>query len=477
MIRGVFAVVFTALAVAGLVYASPYSTSQVSGGALSPGSVTTTEILDGTIAQADVSNGYVDLSSTQASIAGAKTWTSTGNFSAGLTAGGYVSMGGLTSAITAGGGTSSTTQAGATLLTTGVNVVTSSPIADASLKLPDSPVSGTVVWVVGNTGATNAAKVFPFLGANINNLSANTGLRVDVPFSTAMFVAESTTKWRGYLMPTLGTDTTAASTAGAMWFGFRDPGNFNGVAAMGLNGDLVFAPTSRSNIRTFGSLALIGSSSDGLYNSLVQGTAWSVSNVSTAVDYLRAITNASDAASGSIRIGDDAPSNSTSPTMIPILGSSFVAGGTSDPNGVGAGLTFKTGSGKGAGVQPRISFWAPVVGASGTALTTPAGVMEILGDSISAIKKIVFDATDSTGTPGNATVNKPSGQAAFAAAGSAVVITNSAATTASIIHATLQTNDTTCVAIKSVVPAAGSFTINVNAACNATTNVGWVVFN
>lgn len=88
-----------------------------------------------------------------------------------------------------------------------------------------------------------------------------------------------------------------------------------------------------------------------------------------------------------------------------------------------------------------------------------------------------LDATDSSGTPGNATVNKPSGQAAIAASAGAVTVTNSVVTSTSIIHATLQFTDATCVAVKSVVPGSGTFTINVNAVCTANTKVGWTVFN
>lgn len=91
--------------------------------------------------------------------------------------------------------------------------------------------------------------------------------------------------------------------------------------------------------------------------------------------------------------------------------------------------------------------------------------------------KYAMQATDSSGTPGAATINKPSGQSSIAAAAASVVITNSIVSSTSIIFAVLQTSDTVCVSIKSVVPGSGTFTINTNGTCNATTNVGWVVFN
>lgn len=91
--------------------------------------------------------------------------------------------------------------------------------------------------------------------------------------------------------------------------------------------------------------------------------------------------------------------------------------------------------------------------------------------------KQTFDATDSSGTPGNATINKPSGKVAIAAAASAVTVTNSMVTAASIVFAVIQTNDGTCNYIDSVVPGAGTFTINVSAACTGNTTVGFVVHN
>jgi len=82
---------------------------------------------------------------------------------------------------------------------------------------------------------------------------------------------------------------------------------------------------------------------------------------------------------------------------------------------------------------------------------------------------------DSSGTPGAATCSQAAGQAAIAAAAASVVITNTLVTTASIVRATLQVQDTTCLYVRSVVPALGSFTINVNAACTAAAKVAWVL--
>jgi hypothetical protein len=91
--------------------------------------------------------------------------------------------------------------------------------------------------------------------------------------------------------------------------------------------------------------------------------------------------------------------------------------------------------------------------------------------------KIGFDSTDSSGTPGAATINKPSGKVAIAAGAASVVVTNSTVTAASIVLAIVQVSDATLTTINSVVPAAGSFTITGNAAATAATKVAFIVLN
>ena len=97
--------------------------------------------------------------------------------------------------------------------------------------------------------------------------------------------------------------------------------------------------------------------------------------------------------------------------------------------------------------------------------------------SVNNFGKIVMDATNTAGgTTGAQTINKPSGTVNFAAAASSLVVTNSLVTTSSIVHVVVRTNDSTAI-IKNVVPAAGSFTITLNASATAETSVGFVVFN
>lgn len=111
-----------------------------------------------------------------------------------------------------------------------------------------------------------------------------------------------------------------------------------------------------------------------------------------------------------------------------------------------------------------------------------AGLLEINSGTAAAYRdlKVRQHYVDQTitagGTTGAQTINKAAGTVNFAAAAASLVVTNSLATTSSTIHVTKRTDDATC-QIQSVVPAAGSFTINMTAGCGAETSVGFLVIN
>jgi hypothetical protein len=91
--------------------------------------------------------------------------------------------------------------------------------------------------------------------------------------------------------------------------------------------------------------------------------------------------------------------------------------------------------------------------------------------------KIVVPTTVTAGgTTGAQTINKISGTVNLAAAATSLVVTNSLVSTTSLIMPVVRTNDSTC-AVKNVVAGAGSFTINMTAACTAETSVGFFVLN
>jgi hypothetical protein len=105
------------------------------------------------------------------------------------------------------------------------------------------------------------------------------------------------------------------------------------------------------------------------------------------------------------------------------------------------------------------------VGAAGTGSTT-----------VTRVGSLTVLSTDSSGTPGNATINTLSGRAAFAAAGTTVVVTNSTVAATSKVFVSLRAGDSTLTSVR-VTPAAGSFTVTGNAAATATTIFDFFVVN
>jgi len=80
------------------------------------------------------------------------------------------------------------------------------------------------------------------------------------------------------------------------------------------------------------------------------------------------------------------------------------------------------------------------------------------------------------GTTGDQTINKAHFTVNFAAAATAITVTNSLVTTSSTVYCTARTNDATGY-VKNAVPAAGSVVINLVAAATAETSVGCHVIN
>lgn len=119
-----------------------------------------------------------------------------------------------------------------------------------------------------------------------------------------------------------------------------------------------------------------------------------------------------------------------------------------------------------------------VGGSSVFDINTSGGILQSLTTAINKFfGDMQFDKTITAGgTTGAQTINKNAGTVNFAAAATTLVVTNSRVTTGSIITATAQTDDTTC-SVKNVVPAAGSFTITMVAACTAETAVSFIVIN
>jgi hypothetical protein len=85
-------------------------------------------------------------------------------------------------------------------------------------------------------------------------------------------------------------------------------------------------------------------------------------------------------------------------------------------------------------------------------------------------------SNDTSGTPGNATLNTPLGRSALALGASAVTITNSLVVAGQLVDVIPEDIDTTALRFK-VVPAAGSFTVTWNAIATAALKFRWKVKN
>lgn len=91
-----------------------------------------------------------------------------------------------------------------------------------------------------------------------------------------------------------------------------------------------------------------------------------------------------------------------------------------------------------------------------------SGVRMTLGSASGLIRQY---GTDSTGSPGNATINRPIGKSAIAVGASSCVITNSHATAAMHCLITPHARDATC---KELIAVCGAGTITVSGTANAT---------
>lgn len=116
-------------------------------------------------------------------------------------------------------------------------------------------------------------------------------------------------------------------------------------------------------------------------------------------------------------------------------------------------------------------------GASATAATTPANLLNSTG-SISLEGGVIGSATlTAAGTTGARTINKYYGSVNFAASTTSLVVTNNLVSTTSLVQAWAMTNDANKSHVYAVVPAAGSFTIYLDTGPAAELKVGFEVIN
>lgn len=91
--------------------------------------------------------------------------------------------------------------------------------------------------------------------------------------------------------------------------------------------------------------------------------------------------------------------------------------------------------------------------------------------------KIILPSTDSSGTPGAATINQATGRSAIAAGAATVTITNSLVTAASHVFISPRTRDATGVLPLVTTIGAGSFAVTTTANCTANLVFDWLVIS
>lgn len=143
----------------------------------------------------------------------------------------------------------------------------------------------------------------------------------------------------------------------------------------------------------------------------------------------------------------------------------------------GARIDFGAGASDYASSDGTIVTFAGPIAVTGAVQASSASIASGKFLVSGATGKLSFDTTDSSGAPGAVTINKPSGQAAVAAGAAVVTITNNTVTTSSIIYIAVQQSDATCNSVRTIIPAAGSFTVTLNTTCTSATKIGFIVFN
>lgn len=117
---------------------------------------------------------------------------------------------------------------------------------------------------------------------------------------------------------------------------------------------------------------------------------------------------------------------------------------------------------------------------NGAAVPQPAiyvpSAAAITGGTARGLTDLGAVRSDISGVPGNGTANTISGRAAFAAAGTTVVVTNSKATATSKVFVQLGGADATLISVR-VTAAAGGFTVTGNAAATGIVPFDFLVVN
>ena len=215
--------------------------------------------------------------------------------------------------------------------------------------------------------------------------------------------------------------------------------------------------------------------SSGVHVGMYSSYSCTVGNSNVAIGYAAHYSN--QTASQVVSVGRESLRNHTTGNATVGIGNSsgrYIADGstslTSATNCVYIGASTKA-SADSVTNENVFGYNATGIGSNSTCIGSSAVTKcQIYGD-------MILDKTITAGgTTGAQTINKTVGSVNFAAGATSLVVTNNRVTTASVIVATVATNDSTMKTVLAV-PASGSFTLYANAAATAETRVNWIVLN
>ena len=413
--------------------------------------------------------------------------------------------------VTAGGGGGSTTLGLTTTGTSGTSVLTTVPggyslnipVYQGALSLSTAGTSGAST-LVGDTltiptyqgqislttSGTSGASTFAANTLNIPQYQGALTLTTSGTSGAATLVGNTLN-----IPQYSGGGGTPAGNAGEIQFNSTPSGSFAASTnlawddtAVQLNIGAPSLPTGNLNVKGGGTtsatvnLRLTNSGNTELFkvNNDASSNFGTFAYVDPANNRMALNTSTYDASTiltsnGTIRATNFYRYNNTAANGI-----SFAGGSNVDvySNGIGR-ARFSTvcnlgnlNSGTGAMANIRGSNTSGASLALGVENSTPTTLFTIANNG-----KISYLATNTAaGTTGPQTIDRPSGTVNFGIGASALVVTNSLCTTSSIVFATVRTDDATAT-IKNVVPAGGSFTINLEAGATAETSVGFFIIN
>jgi hypothetical protein len=177
--------------------------------------------------------------------------------------------------------------------------------------------------------------------------------------------------------------------------------------------------------------------------------------------------------------------NDTTPNLVTVWDNRHTVFGQAGSQGAGLGVSSTSAGGlvNLTFLQPGIAWQSArlycadlsiYTSGSNLGLAQDAGGQVICNAGLKVIGAVSISGTDSTGTPGAATISKPAGKSSIAVGASSVAITNTLCTAASHVVITAHARDATCKELIAVA-GAGSFTVSGSANATAALPFSWEV--